>query len=220
VRRLLPTPLAAVTPFEAYADPERRRHDGRPWLGLCMIASLDGATVVGGASGGLSSPTDSQVLAALRRHADVVLVGAATVRAEGYGPPKKPDLRIGVVTSKGDGLDYGSPLFASRAGFVVTTDDAPDLPVDTVRAGRGRVDLAAACRRLDGDFVQAEGGASLNGALYDAGLIDEVNLTISPHLAGGDSPRALHGAAEKLTGLQLVHLLEEDGYLFTRWVRR
>ena len=220
MRRLLPTPLDDVTPLEAYADPSRRRYDGRPWLGLCMIASVDGATVVGGSSGGLGNPTDSQVLAALRQHADVVLVGAATVRAEGYGPPKKPGLRIGVVTSRGDGLDYGSPLFTSGAGFVVTTEDAPDLPVETVRAGRGRVDLVAACRRLDGDFIQAEGGASLNGALYDAGLIDEVNLTISPNLAGGGSPRAVNGAGERLTGMRLAHLFEEDGYLYTRWLRR
>ena len=220
MRRLLPTPLDVVTPLEAYADPSRRRHDGRPWLGLCMIASVDGATVVGGSSGRLGNPTDSQVLAALRQHADIVLVGAATVRAEGYGPPKKPGLRIGVVTSRGDGLDYGAALFTSGAGFVVTTDDAPDLPVESVRAGRGRVDLAAACRQLDGEFIQAEGGASLNGALYDAGLIDEVNLTISPNLAGGASPRAVNGAAENLTGMRLAHLLEEDGYLYTRWLRR
>jgi riboflavin biosynthesis pyrimidine reductase len=220
VRRLLPTPLDDVTPFEAYADPSRDRHDGRPWLGLCMIASVDGATVVGGSSGRLGNQTDSQVLAALRQHADVVLVGAATVRAEGYGPPKKPGLRIGVVTSRGDGLDFGTPLFTSGSGFVVTTEDAPDLPVETVRAGRGRVDLAAACRLLDGEFVHAEGGASLNGALFDAGLIDEVNLTISPNLAGGRSPRVVSGAAENLTGMRLAHLFEEDGYLYTRWIRR
>ena len=41
--------------------------------------------------------------------------------------------------------------------------------------------------------MQAEGGALLNGALAAADLIDELNLTISPQLAGGDGPRVTGG---------------------------
>ena len=184
-----------------------------------MVASVDGATAVDGRSGGLSNPTDAAVLSALRQHADVVLVGAGTVRAEGYGAPKRPGLRIGVVSSGGGGLDFESPLFASGAGFVVTTVDAPELPVDTVRAGHGRVDLLAACALLDGDFAHVEGGARLNGALLDAGVVDEVNLTISPLLAGGHRAASDRGARECRRALRLAHLLEEDGFLFTRWLR-
>jgi riboflavin biosynthesis pyrimidine reductase len=219
MRRLLPSPATAVVAVDAYADANRRRHDGRPWVGICMVASVDGATAVDGRSGGLSNATDAAVLSALRQHADVVLVGAGTVRAEGYGAPKRPGLRIGVVSSGGVGLDFGSPLFASGAGFVVTTLDAPDLPVDTVRAGHGRVDLLAACGHLDGDFAHVEGGARLNGALLDAGVVDEVNLTISPLLAGGASPRPIDRARDASAPLRLAHLLEEDGFLFTRWLR-
>ena len=72
---------------------------GRPWVGICMVASLDGATVVEGRSGGLSNPQDAAVLARLREAADVIIVGAATVRQESYGPPRKAGQRIGVVTA-------------------------------------------------------------------------------------------------------------------------
>jgi riboflavin biosynthesis pyrimidine reductase len=219
MRRLLPSPTKVVTALDAYADPSRRRHDGRPWVGICMVASVDGATALDGRSGRLSNATDAAVLSALRQHADVVLVGAGTVRAEGYGAPKRAGLRIGVVSSQGDGLDFESPLFASGAGFVVTTLDAPELPVDAVRAGHGRVDLLAACALLEGDFAHVEGGARLNGALLDAGVVDEVNLTISPLLAGGTSPRSFDHAQDAGAPLQLAHLLEEDGFLFTRWLR-
>ena len=66
-----------------------------------MVASIDGSTVVGGNSAGLSSPTDTAVLAQLRAIADVIVVGAGTVRDEGYGPPRKQGQRIGVVTRIG-----------------------------------------------------------------------------------------------------------------------
>lgn len=220
MRRLLPTPVDVISPAEAYADPARRRHDGRPWVGVCMVASVDGATVVDGRSGGLSNETDAAVLRALRELAGVVLVGAGTVRSEGYGPPGAPGLRIGVVSSRGAGLDYESALFRSGAGFVVTAEDSPELPVSTVRAGHGRVDLAGVLGQLDVEFVHVEGGPTLNGALLDADVVDEVNLTISPQLSGGDAPRAFAGASPAGRPLELAHLLEADGFLFTRWMRR
>ncbi len=183
-----------------------------------MIAGADGATAVEGRSGGLSSPTDTAMLLALRRRAGIVLVGAATVRAEGYGPPSRAGLRIGVVSSRGEGLDFASPLFTSGAGFVVTTTDAPELPVETVRSGvRGHVDLVGAVAQLDVGIISVEGGARLNAALLDAGLVDEINLTTSPNVVGGDSSRLTAGAREQPLRLELAHLAEHDGFLFARY---
>ncbi len=220
MRRLHPIPADSVPAFAACVDPHRRRHaDGRPWVEICMVASVDGATAVDGRSGGLSSAADTELLQALRSVADVVLVGAATVRAEGYGVPRKPGLRVGVVTSRGVGLDYESALFTSGAGFVVTTESAGPLPVETVRAGTDRVDLRAALVQLDVGLVHAEGGPHLNGALLEAGLVDEVNLTIAPLLAGGSADRLTTGAPAGTYGLRLAHVLEEDGFLFCRYLR-
>jgi riboflavin biosynthesis pyrimidine reductase len=93
------------------------------------------------------------------------------------------------------------------------------VPVASIRAGRGGVDLAAALAQLDADVVQAEGGASLNGLLAAADLIDELNLTISPQLTGGDGPRLTLGAPPMSSRMRLAHVLEDDGFLFTRYVR-
>ena len=106
-------------------------------------------------------------------------------------------------------------------------DNVGETPpgVDCVRAGDGTVDFVTALRRLadlvpTAKFVQAEGGPRLNGALLDAGCIDELDLTIAPALAGGSSSRIIAGAAEGLRSFRLVHVVaDEDGYLFTRWVR-
>jgi len=184
-----------------------------------MVTSIDGATMIDGTSGGLSSATDHELLLGLRSMADVVIVGAATVRAEGYGAPRKAGLRIGVVTASTAGLDWTMPLFATGAGFVITTEDAPEVPVPAVRAGVGDVDLAAAVAQLDIGMLQAEGGALLNGSLAAADLIDELNLTISPQLSGGDGPRLTAGAPDLSQRMSLVHVLEDDGFLFTRYVR-
>ena len=60
----------------------------------------------------------------------------------------------------------------------------------------------------------------MNGMLADAALVDDLTLTISPQFTGGDGPRLTTGAAELGRRMDLAHVLEDDGFLFTRWVRR
>jgi riboflavin biosynthesis pyrimidine reductase len=172
VRRLFPDVADGVDPVTEYTDARRRRHDSRPWVLVNMITSLDGAVAIDQRSGGLGGPADQRVFKLLRSLADVVLVGAGTARAEKYGPPAKDGQRIAVVTRSAD-LDWSTPLFASGAGLVVTTEDAPAVPVDSIRAGHESVDLLGALRQLDAELVLCEGGPSLNGDLVSDGLVDE-----------------------------------------------
>jgi len=191
-----------------------------------MVMSLDGSISVDGLSGGLGNPNDVDVLLTLRSMADMILVGAGTVREEGYGPPKKRGQRVGVVTNSAD-VDLDSDLFASGAGFVITNEaaDIDESRVDVLRSGPERVDVARAVRRLGEidpavTYVQAEGGAGFNGSLLDADVIDELDLSISPNLAGGSGPRITAGAAEHLRRFELSHLLSDtDGFVFGRWIR-
>jgi riboflavin biosynthesis pyrimidine reductase len=217
MQRLYPSPASAITLREAY-NVARPRPTHRPWVGVCMVASVDGSTVIDGSSGGLSNPADVELLLTLRDLSDVVIVGAGTARGEGYGVPRKPSLRIGVVSRSGN-MDYSTPLFTSGRGFMIVPEDAPQLPVDTIRAGVGEIDLAAALAQLDADFVQAEGGPQLNGALAAADLIDDIHLTISPQVTGGTGPRVVTLADQITRPMTLAHILEDDGFLFTRYVR-
>lgn len=218
MRRLFPNPTEHITVEEAYSV-DRPRPQGRPWLMLCMVSSLDGSTVVDRRSSALSSPADTSVLIGLRQLADQILVGATTVRLEGYGPPGKQGLRVGVVSRRGD-LDYSSSLFTSGAGFMILPETAPEVPVENIRAGHSVVDLEVATSKLDADIVQVEGGSLLNASLVEDDLVDELNLTVSPLLCGGDGPRLTTGALPVLHRMDLAHVLEEDGFLFTRYVRR
>lgn len=227
MRRLLPDPAETISVEEAYAAPLGRHDDGRtPWVTLSMVASIDGSTVIDGRSGQLSSRTDGAVLAQLRSVADVIVVGAGTVRQEGYGRPRKDGQRIGVVTSTGD-VDLDSDLFGSGAGFLIVPEDAEiGHDVDAVRAGTGRVDLASAIRRLSGlvgacAVVQAEGGAALNAALVDADVLDELNITTSPATVGGEGRRLTAGAGDHLHRFDLTQLaIDDESFLYGRWLRR
>jgi riboflavin biosynthesis pyrimidine reductase len=222
--RILPEPAGDVTIRECY-DVERIPPLGRPWIELCMVASLDGSTVVEGRSRGLSNPNDTEVVLTLRDLADVIVVGAGTARAEGYGPPRKAGQRVGVVSNTGR-VDASSALFASGAGFVIVPESAPATTVQTLRAGATEVDLAQALSMLGTvvagvSLIHAEGGPRLNGALVTADLIDELNLTLSPQVAGGSGPRLAVGGADVSTAFELAHLLvDEDSFVFSRWVRR
>ncbi len=226
LRRLHPVPAGTTTVEDAY-DVPRPPPPGRPWIELCMVTSLDGSVVVDGGSGALGNPNDRAVLLGLRRLADVVLVGAGTVRAEGYGAPSAPGLRIGVVTNSGH-LDLDADLFASGAGFLIAPETAAidERRVEVVRAGHREVDLAIATARLDAAVpgvrhVHAEGGPGLNAALFAADVVDAIALTTSPRIVGGDGVRLTVGAPELDRKFDLAHVLvDDDAFVFTRWVRR
>jgi riboflavin biosynthesis pyrimidine reductase len=224
VRQLLPRFVDPVDPMAVYADLPVAA--GRPGVRLNMIASLDGATAVAGVAGGLGGKADQALFALLRSLADVVLVAAGTVRAERYGPSTVP---VAVVT-RSCRLDWDSRFFTAALArpLVVTVATAPAEAraraaevADVVVAGEHDVDLASAVGALGSRGFQAvlsEGGPTLNAQLAAAGLLDELCLTLSPLLVGGDAKRLLAGPL--LPGppaLRLVSACEEDGFLFLRY---
>ncbi|MGX4732865.1 pyrimidine reductase family protein [Kitasatospora griseola] len=224
----------------AYAYPA----DG-PWLRANMVASLDGAARLDGLSDGLSSEADKRIFGVLRALCDVVLVGAETVRAEGYRPGRArkefaeqraaagqlPAPVIAVVTRSLD-LDLSAPLFTEPLvpTVVITTSDAPAdrlartaEVVEVITTGTGTVDLPRAVAALTERGWRrqlSEGGPRLLGQLAADGLLDELCLSVAPLVTGGDSPRIVNGPGiADVRRMRLVSLIEEKGFLFTRYLR-
>ncbi|MYQ38986.1 Pyrimidine reductase, riboflavin biosynthesis [Streptomyces sp. LamerLS-316] len=254
MRRLLPvtdptTPAASAADREwtleeladAYAYPEGRR----PWLRANMVSTLDGAAQHDGRSQGISCPTDMRIFGTLRGLADAVVVGAETVRLEGYRPAKAreafaarreaagqaPAPAIAVVSASLD-LDFSLPLFTSPLvpTLVVTGATAPSDRVDAARkagaevlfAGDGAsVDPARAVAALAGrgfGRLLTEGGPRLLGQFMAAGVLDELCLTVSPLVTAGDAQRIAGGPALSVPErFSLISLLEEAGFLFSRY---
>lgn len=249
MRQLLPITKEAIDPLDVYPTAERPPPGHRPWLMMNMIASADGAIELDGVSGGLGGPADRLVFRAIRATADWILVAAGTVRAERYGPPRlpsdaramrvaqgrPPDPRLAVVTGRLD-LDVDLPLFAEVSPdedrpLIITGSSAPPERVemlsdvaDLVVVDGARPSPAAVLDELHrraAAVVLAEGGPSFNGQLASHGLIDELCLSISPVVVGGPSSRIIRDSeALEPADMTLDHLLEQDGFLFARYVRR
>jgi riboflavin-specific deaminase-like protein len=245
VRRLWPDPTDVDDVDALVAAEVRPVPADRPWLLVNMVASLDGAISVDGRSGGLGRPADKVVFSALRAVADVVVAGAGTVRAEGYGPARPTEAQRAARRARGQAevpavavvtrsleLDLATPLFTAAVvpTIVVTCDAAPperrraaEAVADVVVAGHDDVDLAAALSELGArgaSVVTCEGGPHLNGDLLAADLVDEWDLTIAPLLVGGQEGRSALGPAPVgPRGFHLDRLLEGDGLLLGRWVR-
>lgn len=241
MRQIFPASADPIDPNNVYSDVPLA--NGRPGVRLNMIASVDGATSVNGLSGALGGPADHAVFVAMRAVADAVLVAAGTVRAEGYGPAELPAeaqrarRRRGqlpvpaiAVVSRACNLDWQSRFFTAAAArpVIVTVAEAPTdhraratEVADIVIAGERDVDLRRALAALDergARAVLAEGGPSLNAQLAGAGLLDELCLTLSPSIVGGDANRIVAGPAlHPAAPLELRSVCEDDGYLFLRY---
>ena len=98
---LLPPAPGPVDLDAAYAVPAAALAGRGRHLRANFVASADGAASLEGVSAGLSSPADKRVFSVLRGLADVVLVGAGTVRAEGYGPARPSPQRRAAASRPG-----------------------------------------------------------------------------------------------------------------------
>ncbi|MCG6496611.1 pyrimidine reductase family protein [Kitasatospora sp. A2-31] len=237
-----PASLESLAAVYAYPDQVNR---GRPWLRANMVAGLDGAAKLDGLSEGLSGDADKRIFGVLRALSDVVLVGAETVRAEGYRPGRaraefaaarraagQAPAPVIAVVSRSLGLDLAAPLFTGPLvrTVVITVEDAPAARLaevaavaDVIVAGRGSVDLTAAVAALaDRGWTRllTEGGPRLLGQLAAAGLLDELCLSVAPLVTAGDAPRIIRDAQmPDVQRMRLVSLIEQKGFLFTRYLR-
>jgi riboflavin biosynthesis pyrimidine reductase len=218
------------------------------WVRGNMIASLDGGATADGKAGGLAGAGDRSIFALMRHAADVILVGAATVRIENYSGAQVPLAArharqrrgqnevppIAVVTRTGvldpDALFFTRtevrPLILTCADSVDDTLHRLGAVSEVLNASGPRSDAVdgATVLKLLAERklfrVLTEGGPLLLSQLIEDDLLDELCLTLAPILIGGSSRRIAAGAGEVHANMRPAHLLSDDeGYLYTRYVR-
>jgi riboflavin-specific deaminase-like protein len=247
LRRLEPAgePVTAMQ-IAAQLEPAPAER-GRPYVLLNMISTLDGRASIGGRSGSISDRADRELFHALRAVVDAVMVGAGTARAERYGRIIRDEQQrrerrerglseepLACIVSGRLELPANLPLLATpEARVAIITSSQASVAgaraqLEYVRAERdGKIDLERALGELHDRFavgtVLCEGGPHLNSHLLAAGLVDELLLTLSPKLAGGD---AISGEALRIVAgpefegpveLELVGVLDSDSQLFLRY---
>lgn len=244
MRRIIPEPATDTTVFDQLAAlrPWEEAPDDRPRLLTNFALTIDGMATIGGVSGEIGTSTDTAMLVGLRTRVDAVMIGAGTMRAERYGrvvqdaakrerresEGLRADPLMIVVSGRLD-LPWDAPLFTDEANEVlVLTASADDPPptAATVELERheGHVDLVAAMNGLRTErgvrSILCEGGPHLHAQLHQAGLVDELFVTLAPKLAGGGGPGLVEGLAEAERALELDWLLSEPetGELFSRYL--
>jgi riboflavin biosynthesis pyrimidine reductase len=215
-----------------------------PWLRMNFISSLDGAATQDGVSAGLGNADDKLVFDTLRLLTDVILVGAGTVRAEGYGGVRaepadaawraehglaaQPALaivsaRLEISPSHPFFTDaVVRPIVVTHAGSPADRRAALAEVADVLVCGTDAVDLRLMRAELAARGlaqVLCEGGPHLFGALIEAGCVDELCLTLSPMLEGGPAGRIARGGAQTTRRMSLAHALPAGDMLFLRYTR-
>ena len=232
------------------AATRRRQSVRRPFLLMNMSMTADGKIAsTNRAVSSFSSARDQHQLHALRATADAVMCGARTVDLNrvtlGPGGAKyrqqrqrrglaEYNLRI-VVTGSGT-LDPRAHLFRHRFSpiIILTTGRATAAQLERLRAvatevkvfGERELDWQAALRWLAKNWrvkrLLCEGGGELNDALFRAGLVDELHLTVCPRIIGGRAaPTIVDGAGfdqlDQATKLRLVRAQQHHDELFLRF---
>lgn len=230
VRRIFPE---AGEPIEIDSANARERltplYDlaGESWVRVNLVSSVNGSAAgQDGTSESLTNRVDRKILGVIRRSSEVVLIGAASVRAEGYRLPRTAPLAI--VTSSGDLGAHELELAADRAVPLVL---CPASAADRARASLVGADVVVVAddggRMTAADIVQAlhdRGlrrivceGPSLAGLLLDAGLVSELCLSTSPSIGGVTQP-LLGTSPVASKRLELRQLLaDESSTIYARW---
>ena len=177
-----------------------------------MVMSADGKSVVGGTEQGIGSAVDQRLMRELRVNADVVLIGASTLRASGASPRLGGDVTLEELRLKrhkprfptAATLSRTADLPLERAFFtagdfdavVYLSDDVSALkreaiiatgrPVFGLPAGREVPEMLLHMRReLGASVLLLEGGPSLNAEFFAINAIDEFFVTLGPVIVGG-----------------------------------
>lgn len=206
-----------------------------------MVSTLTGSATMNHVSEDMGNDTDRQLFTALRNWADVVLVGAQTVRAEDYSgvAPATDGSRPAPIAVPSRSLDFDitSDFFTDfttppillvphsswddqeLAKRIATIESAGAEVCD---AGEGTVQNYISVLKDRGfKRVLCEGGPGMIGQLVDIDAIDQMYLTLDPHLSTGvETPMATFQGEHSHRRMQLENVAaDHDGTVFLRYSR-
>ena len=214
----------------------------RPLVTGMMVSSLDGHVTEDGRVSSLTGPPDQALLHQLRAVHDGVLVGASTVRIEGYDAlltaaeqeqrkewtgTAQPALCIVSASAR---LESSLAVFAAKDLEVIVLtkrgSSTEGIPREVEVIGgesdaAGALDLHPLLGELKArhgiDRLLCEGGPTLLGSLLRGGVLDQLVMVISPRISGGDGPRAILEGGPHPRAISLVAHAVVDGFVFLRY---
>ncbi len=220
---------------------------GLPYVFLNAAITADGKIApVNRKFVAFGGPRDREHLLELRATADAVMAGARTVDLDrvNMGPGsikyRRQRLKHGlaeynlrVIVSGAGTINPEAEIFRHRFSpiIILTSQRASKRKLrrlqtlaDEVKiCGQSKIDFPAALCWLRAKWkvkrLLCEGGGELNAALFEAGLVDELHLTLCPFIFGGrDAPTLADGAGvqhlSQAARLRLVSMKHNGDGLF------
>jgi riboflavin-specific deaminase-like protein len=227
-----------------------KRTSGMPFVMVNMAMTADGKIATANrAVSSFGSAHDREHLLELRASADAVMAGARTVDLNpinlGPGPARYRRLRLKrglreynlrIVASRSGTVSPQSEIFNRRFSplIILTTRRATARRLERLRAladevkvtGQKEINFRTAFRWLREKWgirrLVCEGGGEVNDALFRAGVVEELHLTICPKIFGGrDAPTIAEGLGvarlSNATRLQLKSARRFANELFLVW---
>ena len=175
----------------------------KPYVILSAATSVDGKIATKTGDSNLSSKQDKVRLHKLRSKVDAILIGKNTVLLDNplltvrYTKGKNP-IRI-ILDSKG--------TISKKSKILQTSDKIPTIiavskkisksnfdklckfPVDIIVAGKNSVNIKLLMKKLSDkkiNTILVEGGGTINWEFIKHNLFDELIITLSPFLIGGN----------------------------------
>lgn len=233
LRKVFPE-SATVTLDEVYADLQFEPRQGRPYVAINMVSTVDGRSTFGGAmqQARIGSPVDRQLMGWVRHAVDLIVRGASTLRANPVYPEVPRELErvrlnkgmsrqpvAAVITNSCD-LPFQAEFFSQEHGkpIVLTSQQAPQQQVAKAQetshveiAGEHRVDPLHALHVLQNEYnidrVLLEGGPKLNYHFLRQGVVDELFWTVAPKMIGGQDELSIVEADDLFDPILQLKLL-------------
>lgn len=244
--RLYPEPSVLSDKGKIYDDLDLPDLADRrlPYVLINMVSSVDGRSSASGKASGIGGPADRSAMRALRSRVDAVMVGAGTLRAEKLNlglDGSEAEQPLAVVVGGAGGLPVLEHLVRPAGQAVILAVPQKYLARNGANpdgSGGGlttlqcpgprpdRVDLLDLLQTLKAehavDRLLVEGGPGLNRSLIDAGLVDELFLTVAPKLLLGPEAAILgatkyNEARAPSQALALVSVHSAGDELFLRY---
>jgi 2,5-diamino-6-(ribosylamino)-4(3H)-pyrimidinone 5'-phosphate reductase len=185
--------------------------NSRPHVILSAAISIDGKIATKTGDSKLSSKQDSIRLHKLRSKIDAILVGKNTVLIDDplltvrHSKGKNP-IRIildskGILSNKSKILqtcnEIKTIIAVSKKIPKLNFEKLNKFPVEIIIAGENSVDIKLLLRKLYEKKIKTilvEGGGTINWEFIKSGIFDEIIITLSPFLIGGnDSTSFIEG---------------------------
>lgn len=210
----------------------------KPYVILSAATSIDGKIATRTGKSKLSSQRDLERLHRLRSRVDAVLVGKKTISMD------NPLLTVRHVRGKNPARIVLDPRASMPANsrVVMTAGDVPTIAavsemaparriatlekrgVEVIMCGRKEIDLKKLLAILAGrgmKRVLVEGGGETNWHFLRDGLVDEIVVTITPYVIGGNGAVSLvggEGFAGVICSFRLKEITRMGSELLLRYV--